>query len=153
MCYVLNNLQHDLTETVKLCSDRSKVINIHSECLVLCLVCLNSKIIYFKLKQKINLNISQFTIYWMFKEHDIINWLFKKCSLLTFKAADKRYIWVKTHKNWVYNNWKKIIWSNKCFVKWDAKSQYQWVFHLFNQKWQKNIIQFYKKNKDCLIII
>ena len=71
--YVLNSLQHDLTEAVRLHSDRSKVMSIHSEHLVLHLAHLNSKITYPELKQKTDLNISQSIMYQMFKEHDIIN--------------------------------------------------------------------------------
>ena len=61
--YVLNSLQHDLIKAVRLCSDRSKIMSIHFECLILHLVHLNSKITYSELKQKISLNISQSTMY------------------------------------------------------------------------------------------
>ena len=122
--YVLNSLQHDLTETVRPCFDRSKIMSICSEHLVLHLVCLNLKIIYLELKQKTDLNILRSIMYQMFRKHDIINWISKKHSLLTSKAADKRYIWIKAHEHWVYNDWKKIIWSDEDSVKWDVESQH-----------------------------
>ena len=63
MHYVFNSLQHNFTEAVRLHSGRSKIISICSECLVLCLVCLNLKIIYSELKQKTDLNISRSIMY------------------------------------------------------------------------------------------
>jgi transposase len=74
----------------------------------------NPKMTYAILKLEARVEVSRTTIYRLFKEKGITNWLAKKRSLLTPEVVAKRFAWAKQLKNWIWNKWRKIIWSDEC---------------------------------------
>ena len=74
-------------------------------------------IIYHDLIKITEINCSKFTVYWILKKYELINWLAKKHSLLQEKNAANRLVWVKEWKNWDSEKWRNVIWMNECSVK------------------------------------
>jgi hypothetical protein len=45
------------------------------------------------------------------------------------------------------------MWSNECSVERGKGKICEWVFRTPPQKWQKEMIQTYKKGKDILVMV
>ena len=67
--------------------------------------------------------------------------------------AGIRYQWALEHETWTFEDWAKIIWSDECSVERGTGKRREWVFRTPNQKWQKDMIQPYKKGKDVSIMV
>ena len=111
------------------------------------------KIQYKTLMEKVGVTCSHDTIYRLLKEKGIINWLAKKRPLLTLEVVDKRYAWALRHEGWTWEDWAKVIWSDECSVERGSGKRREWVFRTLNQKWNKDMIQPYRKGKDVSIMV
>jgi hypothetical protein len=47
----------------------------------------------------------------------------------------------------------KILWSDECSVEQGSGKQWQWVFCTPAQKWDKEMIQSYNKDKDKSVMV
>jgi len=104
----------------------------------------------------LNLNkktVSQFTLYHILKKKGITNWLVKKRPALTLKVTAKHLQFVKDHEYWDSHKWKIFLWSNKYSIEQGSSKQQQWVFCTPAQKWNKEMIQSYNKDKNKLVMI
>ena len=141
-----NRVSKSHTDWFTVVSDQAHRIIIHH-------VKINSKITYKQLCSLTDDKISKFTLYWVLKDSDIINWMTKKHSWLQSIDAELRLEWAKKHEDWTYNRWANVIWSDECSVKWGSDKQRQWVFRTSDQKWDKNMIQDVSKGKDVRVMI
>ena len=89
----------------------------------------------------------------MFKNEDIKNWIIKERPLLTAEVVTKCLTWCKKHKDWTWEEWSKIIFSDECSLERGIGAHRQWVFRTSQQKWDKEMIDSYKKDKDINIMI
>ena len=113
----------------------------------------NPKITYDALKFEAGVKVHKANLYRLLKEEGITHWLAKKRPLLTPEVAAKRYAWAKEHKNWSWNEWSKIIWSDKCSLERGTGARRTWVLRTSQQKWDKDMIQPYKKGKEISVMI
>jgi hypothetical protein len=60
---------------------------------------------------------------------------------------------VLLYKDWSFEEWKTIIWSDKCSVERDTGARRTWVFQTLDQKWSKEHISTYTKGKDISIMV
>ena len=42
--------------------------------------------------------------------------------------------WAKAHRHWTKEDWKRVIWSDKCAVKKDNEGRLVWVFRHQNKQ-------------------
>jgi len=89
----------------------------------------------------------------VFKEEDITNWICKKRPLLTPEVASKRYAWALAHEGWGFDEWARVIWSDECSVERGTGRRREWCFRTPAQKWDKKMIQPYKKGPDFSIMV
>ena len=133
--------------------------NIVSDSLYHCLlheVHVNSKIWYRDLWLNLDLHektVSKFFLYHVLKNEDITNWLVKKRSQLISEVTVKHLQFAKDHEHWDSNKWKIFLWSDECSVKHDSDRKQQWMFHTSAQKWDREMIQFYNKDKNKSVMI
>ena len=65
----------------------------------------------------------------------------------------KRLQWAKIHMNWTLDQWCTVIFSDECSLERGSGGQRIWVFRTPSQKWDKEMIEPYKKGKDIRIMI
>ena len=137
-------------------SSCSNVVSDSLHCHFLHEVCVNFKIHYRELWLNLDFHektIFRFFLYHELKKKSITNWLAKKRSVLTSEIAAKCLQFAKDHEYWDSHKWKIFLWSDECSVKHDSDRKWQWVFHISAQKWNREMIQFYNKDKNKSIII
>lgn len=134
-------------------SGRPRKLTVRDERHILRIARREPRITYRDLIAKSGVAVSHDTIYRLLREAGIINWIAKKRPFLTPEVAGKRYAWALEHEHWTYENWAKVIWSDECSVERGLGKRREWVFLTPDQKWQKDIIQPYKKGKDFSIML
>ena len=77
----------------------------------------------------------------------------KKRPILNEELAKERLTWAIAHKDWDWEEWKTIIWSDECSVERGSGVRREWVFRTPEQKWYRHFVQPYKKGKDIKIMI
>jgi len=150
ICNVVVWQHHD--ESIRR-SGRPKKLSLRDERHIIRVVRLDPKITYKNLLARTRVDIFAKTVYRLLKEEGIINWLCKKRPLLTPEVAGKRYAWALTHEHWSFEEWAKIIWSDECSVERGTSRRREWCFRTPSQKWDKNMIQPYKKGHDFSIMV
>ena len=55
--------------------------------------------------------------------------------------------------NWTVNKWVKYMWSDECSAERGAGKRGTWVFRTPPQKWNKEMIDTYKKSKDISVMV
>ena len=98
-------------------------------------------------------HLSHDTIYRVLKQNGITNWRAKKRPLLTPEHAGLRLRWAEAHINWSEEQWSKILWSDECSVERGTGKRPVWVFRTPHQKWDKDMVEPYKKGKDLSTMI
>jgi transposase len=73
--------------------------------------------------------------------------------MLTEEHRVKRLAWAIKHKDWTREDWEKVIWSDECSVERGTGQERDWVFRTPAQKWDKEMIQTYKKGKDVSVMV
>jgi transposase len=134
-------------------SGRPPALTRRDKRIILRIVRANPTTTYALLKQEANVTVHNNTLYQLLKEEGITNWLAKKRPLLTPEVVAKRYQWAKNHRNWNWDDWKKIIWSDQCSLERGRGPRRVWVFRTPEQKWNSDMIQPYKKGKDISVMI
>ena len=113
----------------------------------------NPRITYNELERLMALPVMKSTYYSILREHGILRWIMKKRPLLNAELAKERLDWAIAHKDWTYEEWKLIIWSNECSVERGSGVRRQWAFRTPEQKWHRHFVQPYKKGQDIKIMI
>ena len=116
----------------------------------------NPEITYKKLRVALGLHgkaVSKATLYREIKKHGITNWIAKKRPLLTPEVVAKRLKWAQDHEHWGKAEWKKFLWSDECSVERGSGKSREWCFRTPAQKWDKEMIQTYKKGKDKTVMV
>ena len=113
----------------------------------------NPAITYHQLRIDSGLDFSTSTFYRLLKSSGISNWVAKKRPKLTEGNAAKRLAWALEHQGWTKEQWASVIWSDECSVERGIGQARQWMFCTPAQKWQRNMIQEYKKGKDIKVMV
>lgn len=51
------------------------------------------------------------------------------------------------------NQWQKIIWSDECSVERGSGKNRKWVFRFPDEKWQKNMVEPYRKGHGVSVMV
>jgi hypothetical protein len=108
---------------------------------------------YEKVKLACNLTISTSTIKRILKEHGILNWRARRRPFLTEAHAARRLAWCLHHKDYTVEDWGKYMWSDECSVERGRGKQNEWVFRIYDQKWEKEMIQTYNCHKNMKFMV
>jgi hypothetical protein len=120
---------------------------------VLRLVRSTPKITYKKIRKELNITFSNDTLKRILERKGIKNWRCKRRPLLTPEVVRKRYQWAKDHVNWTLEQWSKCIFSDECSLERGSGGARAWAFRTPAQKWDKEMIEPYKKGKEIRIMI
>ena len=120
---------------------------------ILRLVRATPRITYAKIREALLKTFSDDTIGRILKEHGIANWRAKRRPLLKADVVKKRLKWAKEHVDWTSEQWEACIWSDECSLERASGGRRVWVFRTPKQKWDKEMIEPYKKGKDITIMI
>ena len=139
--------------TTKPRSGRPKSFTLRDERTILRMARIDPKQTYRDLIEKSGVDCSRKTVYRILRDAGIINWLVKKRPLLRPQDVKARLRWAKKYKDWTYNDWVKVIWSDECSVERGSGKRREWVFRTPAQKWDKNMIQATPKGKDVRVMV
>jgi transposase len=89
---------------------------------------INPKITYRVLALEIGVDVCRTTLYRALKDEGITNWISKKRPLLTPQLAAKRLAWCLKRKDWTWEDWCKIIFSDECSLERGSGARRTWVF-------------------------
>ena len=132
---------------------RPKKLSNRDKRLIIRLARKNPRITYAQLLKETGVICSQSTLYRIFKDYGLTNWLAKKRPLLTEEVAKKRYVWCLTHQGWDVADWSNIMWSDECSVEKGSGKQREWVFRFPQEKWSKEMIQPFPKGKGVSVMV
>ena len=132
---------------------RPPTLSVRDRRLILHIVRKNPKILYQDLKSEAGVSYSHRTLYRILKDEGITNWICKKRPYLSEEVVKKRFLWVTARKDWSWEEWSKVIFSDECSVERGSGAQRQWAFRMPHEKWNKDMVQPYKKGKDISIMI
>lgn len=97
--------------------------------------------------------ISRSTLHRTFKNEGITNLVAQKRPLLTPEAARKRLKRCLIHREWTFEQWSKIIWSDECSVEKGLGKERAWVFRYSHEKWNKEMIKSFSKGKGVSVMV
>jgi transposase len=140
-------------DEIKSRSGRSVILSERDKRHLIQIARINSRISYTDLKDQIDLTCSRTIIYRALKNYELVNWLTAKRLLLTFEMIRKRYEWCLIHKDWTYEHWSRMIFSDECSIEKESEKDRQWMFRLSHQKFEKKKIQSYLKDKEVSVMI
>lgn len=112
-------------------------------------------ITYQEIREQSGINLSSPTFLTILKESGYGHWRAKKRPKLTKEHAKLRLEWAKKHKDWTYEEWSKVIWSDESSIELGKGQRTLWAFHLnqHGEKWKKDFIQPYTKGRGFSIMI
>lgn len=108
---------------------------------------------YLEVKKELGVEIHKNTLYNYLSDYGLTNWLAKKRPLLTPEVAAQRLAWCKEREFWGYEEWLKVIWSDECSVERGTGKKREWVFRFPHEKWNKEMIQPYKKGRGVSVMV
>jgi transposase len=134
-------------------SGRPKTYTEREERSILRQVRLHPKCTYADVRRACLIKLCDSTLKRILKKHGITNWRAKQRPALTEEHAAKRLAWCIERIHWSVEEWRKYMWSDECSVERGSGGNREWVFRTPVQKWQKEMIQIYKKGKDISIMV
>jgi hypothetical protein len=133
--------------------ERPSILTPYTRRLILRLVRAIPKIKYSEICTQTQLEVSKSTFYRLLKKEGIKNWIAKVRSFLSPESAAKRFQWGKDHENWIQDQWKLIIFSDKLSVERGRGAALYWVFQTPDQKWDKDFITIKNCGKDISVMV
>ena len=97
--------------------------------------------------------ISVTTLKVALKLYDIGKWIAAKRPVLTEKVAALRLAWCLERKDWTYDDWKTVVFSDESSVERGAGARRLWCFRTPKQKWDRPFVQIYKKGYNISIMV
>jgi transposase len=134
-------------------SGRPKLYTEREERCILRQVRLHPKCTYADVRRACLVTLCDSTLRRILKKHGIANWRAKKRPELTEEHAAARLAWCIERKNWGVEEWRKYMWSDECSVERGSGATRQWVFCTPAQKWNRDMVQTYKKGKDISVMV
>jgi hypothetical protein len=107
------------------------------------------------IRMRTGINVSTTTFKNYLKKSGYGHWKAAKRPQLKEEHAALRLAWAEAHKDWSYEEWSKIIWSDECSIEIGKGTKNFWVFRLnrIGEKWKKELIIPYKKGKGISYMI
>ena len=108
-----------------------------------------TRIPFKRLKNILNMDISQRTIRRRLREAGIRKWRAVKRPLLTKAHAYQRRKWARAHRHWTVGDFRKVFFTDESLVERDSNPSVEWVFRRQTKEEKyapKNIRQ--KHNQD-----
>ena len=87
------------------------------------------------------------------RENGLCKWLAKKRLKLTEARAKERLAWALERKDWTAGDFQSTIHSDECTVERSAHVRQIWVFHVPEQKWDKDYVAAIPKGKGVSIMV
>ena len=140
-------------DVIKFRSDRSDMLSDRDRKYIIKHARLNFRLIYAQLKLESKIFCFKFTFYRTLRLYELINWVIKKRFFLISQTVYKRLKWCQAHREWTFEQWLTIIWSNECSIEKKSEKQRIWVFKYSHEKWNKKTIQSVVKEKKISVII
>lgn len=85
-------------------------------------------------------NVSIRTIKRRLLEHEIKKWRAANRPKIDAIIARKRLEWALRYKDWTWEDWVRVVWSDECSVEKGADPRQVWVFRTPYEKWHKDCI-------------
>lgn len=136
-------------------SGRPKTLSPADERYILILIKRDPFITYREIRDRTRFNVSDRTLARIIQQSGYGHWRAQKRPRLNAVLAKKRLEWALARKDWTYDEWSKVIWSDECSVELGKGKPAKWVFHLntLGEKWKKEYIVPYTKSKGLSIMI
>ncbi len=134
-------------------SGRPKACSIREQRHIIRTARVNPRITYLDLIQTTGVNCSRTTVYRILKDYGLTNWLAKKRPLLREEDVALRLAWAKERKDWTYEDWKKVIWTDECSVERGKGKNRVWVFRTPADKWNKEMVNAVPKGKGVSVMV
>jgi transposase len=112
-------------------------------------------ITYRQLRDKLNLDCSPSTILRALKDSKWGHWRAAKRPRLTAEHAKLRLEFVNRYKDWDWEEWSKVIFSDECSIELGSGKRTRWVFRVraYGEKWRKDLVQDIKKGKGVRVMV
>lgn len=134
-------------------SGRPQALNRTQKRNILRVIRTNPKITYRALAAEVGVECHRKTLYRFLTNYGFMNWRAAKRPYLTAEHAALRLAWCLERKDWSYEDWSKIIFSDECSLERGAGRARTWVFRQPHQRWDRDKIDTYKKGKDISVMI
>jgi transposase len=110
---------------------------------------------YQDIRARTGVNVSNTTFKKYLKESGYGHWKAAKRPQLKEEHAALRLQWAEAHKDWSYEEWSKIIWSDECSIEIGKGTKNIWVFRMnqIGEKWKKEFIIPCKKGKGISYMV
>jgi hypothetical protein len=97
---------------------------------------------YREIERRMQLTYCNQTIYSALKSSSYRHWLAQKRPKLDAEHAKKQYEFACKYTDWDFNQWSKVIFTNKCSIELGSGKRRLWVFQLnrLRKKWKKKFI-------------
>jgi transposase len=73
--------------------------------------------------------------------------------LLTPENAQKCKEWVQFYEDWEEDDWRRVVWSDKCSVAKSADLCQTWVFCLLEERWHCDCVDAQAPTKDISLMV
>jgi hypothetical protein len=112
-------------------------------------------IAYNDIREQTGITASNDTLLRMVKASGYGHWRARKRPYLKADAIAQRLAWALERRDWTYEDWKRIIWTDECSVEIGKSKNHRWVFMLNHatEKWKKEHVITYSKTRRISIMI
>lgn len=112
-------------------------------------------ITYRQLRDKLDLDCSPSTILRALKDSKWGHWRAAKRPRLTQEHAKLRLEFAIKYKDWGWEEWSKVIFSDECSIELGSGKRTRWVFRVraYGEKWRKDLVQDTKKGKGVRVMV
>ncbi len=86
-------------------------------------------------------DLSVHTVQQRLKEQGLRKWQKARVPALRPADARARLRWCNAHKNWIVEQWNKVVWSDECSVARGKTGRQEWVFRPAKDKWKPYAVQ------------
>ena len=81
------------------------------------------------------------------------HWISKKRPILSEEHAKARLEWVEERRNWTYDDWAKVIFTDECSIERGSGKRPTWIWCYKHQRLNPANVSTYNKGKDLSIMI
>jgi len=108
---------------------------------------------YAKIRAETGIQISDSTLYRILSDFNMEHWIAKKRPVLTKDQAKARLKWAEERKDWTFDDFKKVIFTDECSLERGSGKRPVWIWCYKHQRLSPGFVQTYDKGKNLSIMI
>lgn len=113
----------------------------------------NPDVTYDKIRTETGISISNTLLHLILRSFHMDHWIKKKRTLLDEDSAKARLEWCLAHKDWTYDQWEKVIFSDECSLERGSGKRQEWVWCFDGHRLDYDKVLMHLSGKDLTLML